>query len=135
VTSKRYNKIFPIIQNIWISIWILGNIMLLLFGVTQLGHFRCFWKIHWELSQKPDVLGKNRVVISRWKSEKKNLSLACGKKITCWAVNSIIIGMWHLETSTSFSRSQKNFKITTPTYSCSGTVPNEITSFAKIKAS
>jgi hypothetical protein len=27
-------------------LWILGNILLYLFGVTQSGHFQCFWKIH-----------------------------------------------------------------------------------------
>jgi hypothetical protein len=27
-------------------IWILGNILLYLFGVTQLGHFQYFWMVH-----------------------------------------------------------------------------------------
>jgi hypothetical protein len=45
-------------------LWILGNIFLYLFWVTQLGHFQCFWKIYWRESQSPDV-------ISSWKSLKK----------------------------------------------------------------
>jgi hypothetical protein len=27
-------------------LWISENSLLSLFGVTQLGHFQCFWKIH-----------------------------------------------------------------------------------------
>jgi hypothetical protein len=28
------------------ALWISGNILFYIFGVTQLGHFQCFWKIH-----------------------------------------------------------------------------------------
>jgi hypothetical protein len=34
------------------------NSLLSLFGTAILGHFQCFWKIHWGLSQESDVLGK-----------------------------------------------------------------------------
>jgi hypothetical protein len=34
------------------------NTQLSLLIVSQLRHFQCFWKIHWGLSHKPDVLGK-----------------------------------------------------------------------------
>jgi hypothetical protein len=33
-------------EEVWSILWILGNILMYLFGVTQLGHFQYFWKIH-----------------------------------------------------------------------------------------
>jgi hypothetical protein len=45
-------------------LWLAENILWSLSEATQYGHFQCYWKIHWGLSQKPDpvdVLGKIQV--------------------------------------------------------------------------
>jgi hypothetical protein len=39
-------------------LWFSYNTLMSLSEATHLGHFQCFWKIYWELSQEPDVLGK-----------------------------------------------------------------------------
>jgi hypothetical protein len=62
-------------------LWILGNILLYLFEITQLEHFQCFWKVHWGRWGNLTCWEKTKygLIISSRKVHEKKLILARGK--------------------------------------------------------